>query len=127
MMILLLDWYHFIFYLFQILVPVPQYPLYSATISLLGGSLVPYYLEETANWGLDINNLRDAVRQATFKGITVRMHSCASCSLYGNWENFSETEENNKRNYVGCSSHYSKFCHFLAFRSERTMEPKPWR
>ncbi|KAJ8438531.1 hypothetical protein Cgig2_024620 [Carnegiea gigantea] len=55
-----------------ILVPVPQYPLYSATISLLGGSLVPYYLEETANWGLDINNLRDAVRQATFKGMTVR-------------------------------------------------------
>ncbi|XP_010682426.2 glutamate--glyoxylate aminotransferase 2 [Beta vulgaris subsp. vulgaris] len=55
-----------------ILVPVPQYPLYSATISLLGGSLVPYYLEETANWGLDINNLRDSIRQATFKGITVR-------------------------------------------------------
>lgn len=55
-----------------ILVPVPQYPLYSATISLLGGSLVPYYLEETANWGLDINNLRDAIRQATFKGIKVR-------------------------------------------------------
>lgn len=55
-----------------ILVPVPQYPLYSATISLLGGSLVPYYLEETANWGLDINNLQDAIRQATFKGITVR-------------------------------------------------------
>ncbi|XP_021746742.1 glutamate--glyoxylate aminotransferase 2-like [Chenopodium quinoa] len=55
-----------------ILVPVPQYPLYSASISLLGGSLVPYYLEETANWGLDINNLRDAIRQATFKGIKVR-------------------------------------------------------
>ncbi|XP_074301469.1 glutamate--glyoxylate aminotransferase 2-like [Silene latifolia] len=55
-----------------ILVPVPQYPLYSATISLLGGSLVPYYLEETANWGLDIKNLRDSIRQATFKGITVR-------------------------------------------------------
>lgn len=55
-----------------ILVPVPQYPLYSATISLLGGTLVPYYLEETANWGLDINNLRESVRQAAFKGITVR-------------------------------------------------------
>ncbi|KAK8655475.1 hypothetical protein V6N13_108050 [Hibiscus sabdariffa] len=54
-----------------ILVPVPQYPLYSATISLLGGSLVPYYLEETANWGLDVNNLRESVAQARFKGITV--------------------------------------------------------
>ncbi|GMP82697.1 hypothetical protein CsSME_00036894 [Camellia sinensis var. sinensis] len=56
----------------QILVPVPQYPLYSATISLFGGSLVPYYLEETANWGLDINNLRESVANARFKGITVR-------------------------------------------------------
>ncbi|KAE8705516.1 Glutamate--glyoxylate aminotransferase 2 [Hibiscus syriacus] len=55
-----------------ILVPVPQYPLYSATISLLGGSLVPYYLEETANWGLDVNNLRESVAQARSKGLTVR-------------------------------------------------------
>ncbi|KAI3934156.1 hypothetical protein MKW92_044754, partial [Papaver armeniacum] len=45
-----------------ILVPVPQYPLYSAAISLYGGSLVPYYLEESANWGLDVNNLRQSVR-----------------------------------------------------------------
>ncbi|CAN1838702.1 Glutamate--glyoxylate aminotransferase 2 [Linum perenne] len=55
-----------------ILVPVPQYPLYSAAISLFGGTLVPYYLEETANWGLDVNDLRNAVSQARFKGITVR-------------------------------------------------------
>ncbi|XP_068333215.1 glutamate--glyoxylate aminotransferase 2 [Pyrus communis] len=55
-----------------ILVPVPQYPLYSATISLFGGSLVPYYLEETANWGLDVNNLRQSVAQARANGITVR-------------------------------------------------------
>ncbi|KAL3654027.1 Glutamate--glyoxylate aminotransferase 2 [Castilleja foliolosa] len=55
-----------------ILVPVPQYPLYSASIALLGGSLVPYYLEETANWGLDIVNLRQSVAQARSQGITVR-------------------------------------------------------
>ncbi|KAL8519138.1 hypothetical protein ACS0TY_010180 [Phlomoides rotata] len=55
-----------------ILVPVPQYPLYSATITLLGGSLVPYFLEETANWGLDIVNLRQSVAQARSQGITVR-------------------------------------------------------
>ncbi|PIA51744.1 hypothetical protein AQUCO_01100547v1 [Aquilegia coerulea] len=53
-----------------ILVPVPQYPLYSAAISLYGGSLVPYYLEETANWGLDIKNLRQSVVQARSNGIT---------------------------------------------------------
>jgi hypothetical protein len=55
------------------LVPVPQYPLYSAAISLFGGSLVPYYLEETENWGLDVNDLRQSVAQARYKGITVSM------------------------------------------------------
>ncbi|KAL0760175.1 hypothetical protein Bca101_076325 [Brassica carinata] len=55
-----------------ILVPVPQYPLYSATISLLGGSLVPYYLDESENWGLDVNNLRQSVSQARSQGISVR-------------------------------------------------------
>ncbi|XP_073020061.1 glutamate--glyoxylate aminotransferase 2 [Primulina eburnea] len=55
-----------------ILVPVPQYPLYSATISLLGGSLVPYYLEESANWGLDIVNLNQSIAKARSQGITVR-------------------------------------------------------
>ncbi|GAY36267.1 hypothetical protein CUMW_021020 [Citrus unshiu] len=37
-----------------------------------GGSLVPYYLEETANWGLDLNDLQQSVAQARSKGITVR-------------------------------------------------------
>ncbi|KAG0479362.1 hypothetical protein HPP92_010220 [Vanilla planifolia] len=55
-----------------ILVPVPQYPLYSATISLYGGSLVPYYLEEEANWGLDLNNVKQSVAAARSKGIIVR-------------------------------------------------------
>ncbi|KAL6190461.1 hypothetical protein ACLB2K_036858 [Fragaria x ananassa] len=55
-----------------VLVPVPQYPLYSAAISLFGGSLVPYYLEETANWGLDGTDLRQSVITARSKGITVR-------------------------------------------------------
>ncbi|XP_073315504.1 glutamate--glyoxylate aminotransferase 2 [Primulina huaijiensis] len=55
-----------------ILVPVPQYPLYSATISLMGGSLVPYYLEETANWGLDTVNLNQSIAKARSQGITVR-------------------------------------------------------
>lgn len=33
-----------------ILCPIPQYPLYSATIELYGGTLLPYYLEEDAGW-----------------------------------------------------------------------------
>jgi aspartate/methionine/tyrosine aminotransferase len=30
------------------LVPIPQYPLYSATLCLYGGQLVPYELDEDA-------------------------------------------------------------------------------
>lgn len=33
-----------------VLVPIPQYPLYSAAIQLLGGSLVGYYLHEETGW-----------------------------------------------------------------------------
>ncbi|CAM6105648.1 unnamed protein product [Calypogeia fissa] len=55
-----------------ILVPIPQYPLYSASIQLLGGSLVPYYLDESSNWGLDVSDMKANVAAARKKGITVR-------------------------------------------------------
>ena len=36
------------------MIPIPQYPLYSASIPLFNGSPVPYYLNETNEWGLDV-------------------------------------------------------------------------
>eukprot|EP00163_Fabomonas_tropica_P031692 TRINITY_DN762_c0_g1_i1.p1 TRINITY_DN762_c0_g1~~TRINITY_DN762_c0_g1_i1.p1 ORF type:complete len:490 (-),score=125.28 TRINITY_DN762_c0_g1_i1:101-1570(-) len=44
-----------------ILTPVPQYPLYSATITLLGGSFIGYPLNEGKEWGLDLPSLQQAV------------------------------------------------------------------
>lgn len=70
--------------------PVPQYPLYSAAIALFGGSLVPYYLEETANWGLDVNDLHQSVASARAKGITVSM--LFSC-LYAKPQGFAASVE----------------------------------
>eukprot|EP00600_Ochromonadales_sp_CCMP1393_P004919 CAMPEP_0174969904 /NCGR_PEP_ID=MMETSP0004_2-20121128/9043_1 /TAXON_ID=420556 /ORGANISM="Ochromonas sp., Strain CCMP1393" /LENGTH=484 /DNA_ID=CAMNT_0016219489 /DNA_START=1436 /DNA_END=2890 /DNA_ORIENTATION=+ len=55
-----------------IMVPIPQYPLYSASIDLYGGALVPYYLDEASGWGLDIAELQRSVDTARAKGITVR-------------------------------------------------------
>ncbi|KAL2629617.1 hypothetical protein R1flu_014303 [Riccia fluitans] len=55
-----------------VLVPIPQYPLYSATITLLGGTLVPYYLKEEQNWSLDTADLNAQIQTARRKGITVR-------------------------------------------------------
>jgi alanine transaminase len=39
------------------MIPIPQYPLYSATITLDVGSDAPYYLDEDKNWGLDVIEL----------------------------------------------------------------------
>lgn len=56
----------------QIMVPIPMYPLYSAAISLFGGTLVPYYLSEEANWQLDFTDLQKSILAARREGITVR-------------------------------------------------------
>lgn len=37
-----------------LLTPIPQYPLYSASLTLLGGTLVPYHLNETGDWGVQV-------------------------------------------------------------------------
>lgn len=55
-----------------ILVPIPQYPLYSASIALYGGQLVPYYLDEDNGWSLDIAELQRAVDTARADGIITR-------------------------------------------------------
>jgi glutamate--glyoxylate aminotransferase len=55
-----------------ILVPIPQYPLYSASIQLLGGTLLPYELDESKGWALSIESLRKAVASARAQGKCVR-------------------------------------------------------
>ncbi|KAL1367204.1 hypothetical protein HN51_021249 [Arachis hypogaea] len=55
-----------------ILCPIPQYPLYSASIALHGGSLVPYYLDEATGWGLEISELKKQLEAAKKDGISVR-------------------------------------------------------
>ncbi|XP_057979904.1 alanine aminotransferase 2-like [Malania oleifera] len=55
-----------------ILCPIPQYPLYSASIALHGGTLVPYYLDEAAGWGLEVSELKKQLEAANSKGVTVR-------------------------------------------------------
>lgn len=55
-----------------ILCPIPQYPLYSASIALHGGTLVPYYLDESTGWGLKTSDLKDQLEDARSKGIDVR-------------------------------------------------------
>jgi len=55
-----------------ILVPLPQYPLYSALISLFGGYFQGYYMAEEPGWDLDMNELEKSLVAARSAGKTVR-------------------------------------------------------
>ena len=55
-----------------VLVPIPQYPLYTATLSLLNGRCVPYYLDEGKAWGTDMGAIREALAKAREEGTDVR-------------------------------------------------------
>lgn len=43
-----------------VMCPIPQYPLYSASMALFNGSLVGYYLNEEKGWTLDVPELSRA-------------------------------------------------------------------
>uniref|UniRef100_A0A7S2JKZ0 Alanine aminotransferase 1 n=1 Tax=Cyanoptyche gloeocystis TaxID=77922 RepID=A0A7S2JKZ0_9EUKA len=47
-----------------VLIPVPQYPLYTAGITLNGGTPVGYYLDEENGWTLSIEQLEQCIREA---------------------------------------------------------------
>src|SRR5512136_2324026 len=55
-----------------VMIPIPQYPLYSASITLLGGTQVSYYLDEKRDWSLSLPALESAHAEATARGIRVR-------------------------------------------------------
>lgn len=37
-----------------IMIPIPQYPLYTAAIALYGGAVAPYYMDEASGWQLNM-------------------------------------------------------------------------
>eukprot|EP00803_Ostreobium_quekettii_P006212 evm.model.scf_208.1 EVM.evm.TU.scf_208.1 scf_208:26666-34103(+) len=55
-----------------VMVPIPQYPLYSASIALYGGSLAGYYLDESQGWSMDMNSVRQVIKDQRSKGKCVR-------------------------------------------------------
>jgi alanine transaminase len=55
-----------------LMIPIPQYPLYTATIALLNGSAVKYYMDEDGKWTLSASELRRASSEARKQGVDVR-------------------------------------------------------
>jgi aspartate/methionine/tyrosine aminotransferase len=55
-----------------IMIPIPQYPLYSATMTLYEGKQVGYYLDEGHDWMLSRRMLEEALERAQRDGIKVK-------------------------------------------------------
>ena len=55
-----------------IMIPIPQYPLYSATITLYEGRQVNFYMDEGNDWRLSEAMLESSLREAEAQGIQVR-------------------------------------------------------
>lgn len=55
-----------------IMLPLPQYPLYSATVTLCDGKQVPYFLDEETGWQIKIEDLKQAYQNATKNGTKVK-------------------------------------------------------
>nr|CAH7713243.1 unnamed protein product [Callosobruchus chinensis] len=47
-----------------VMIPIPQYPLYSASLAEFNMPQIGYYLNESTNWGLDVSELQRAVSEA---------------------------------------------------------------
>ncbi|KAJ2389896.1 alanine transaminase [Coemansia sp. RSA 2603] len=55
-----------------IMIPIPQYPLYTATLARLNAQAVPYYLQEENDWQLSMADLERALEEARGSGTDVR-------------------------------------------------------
>lgn len=52
-----------------LLLPIPQYPLYTASASLYNAQVLPYYLDEEADWSTESDEIERVVLDALKKGI----------------------------------------------------------
>lgn len=55
-----------------IMIPIPQYPLYSAAIRRCGGAQVSYYPDEASGWALRRDLLEEAYDEAASRGVRVK-------------------------------------------------------
>ncbi|KAJ2814316.1 alanine transaminase, partial [Coemansia erecta] len=54
------------------MIPIPQYPLYTATLAHLNAQAIPYYLQEESDWQLSVADLERALGEARAQGVDVR-------------------------------------------------------
>ncbi|KAH9474853.1 putative alanine aminotransferase, mitochondrial [Psilocybe cubensis] len=52
-----------------ILIPIPQYPLYTASLAQHQGVPIPYYLDEPNGWSTSVASIEDALADARKEGV----------------------------------------------------------
>jgi len=55
-----------------LMIPIPQYPIYSALVALLGGRQVGYELDESQAWGITTEELEAKLSAARAEGLNVK-------------------------------------------------------
>lgn len=53
-----------------LMIPIPQYPLYTASLAVEGGVAIPYFLDEDKGWGTTVEELERAFEEAKAGGKT---------------------------------------------------------
>ena len=53
------------------LIPIPQYPLYSATLTLCNSTAVQYYLDENSSWSTNCKEIAEIVEKSKLQGISL--------------------------------------------------------
>lgn len=49
------------------MIPIPQYPLYTACLSANNARPVPYYLKEEQDWATSLDDMRSSLQEARDK------------------------------------------------------------
>lgn len=65
----------------EVLIPSPDYPLWTAAVALAGGTPVHYHCDEQADWSPDINDMRAKITDRT-RGIVIINPNNPTGALY---------------------------------------------
>jgi alanine transaminase len=55
-----------------ILIPIPQYPLYTATLAQHRGVPLPYHLDEASGWSTSLDEIEAALEKSHSDGIIAK-------------------------------------------------------
>lgn len=65
----------------EVLIPMPDYPLWTAAVNLSGGNALHYMCDEQSNWYPDINDIKEKITNKT-KGIVIINPNNPTGALY---------------------------------------------